>query len=74
MTLEQLEQMRGQMAKVTLARKRLLEVAALLDYSLEIKGNDPYLTTHDLAVYIRESVSKLDFALDQFESFIEEGK
>ena len=74
MPLEQLEQMREQMTKATLARKRLLEVAAWLDYSSEIKGNDPYLTTHDLAVYIRESVSKLDFGLDQFESFVKEGE
>ena len=74
MTLEQLEQMRKQLTKATMARKCLVEVAAWLDFSIEIKGCDPYLTTHDLAVYIRESVNKLDFALDQFESFMEEGK
>ena len=74
MALEQLEQMREQMSKATLARKRLLEVAAWLERSSEIKGSDPYLTAHDLAVYILESVNKLDFALDQFESFMKEGK
>ena len=74
MTLEQLEQMRKQLAKATMARKRLVEVAAWLDRSSEIKGSDPYLTPHDLAVYMRESVNKLDFTLDQFESFMTEGK
>ena len=74
MTLEQLEQMRKQLTKATMARKRLVEVAAWLDLNTEIKSCDPYLTSHDLAVYIRESVNKLDFALDQFESFMKEAK
>ena len=73
MMLEQLEQMRKQLTKAAMARKRLVEVAAWLDRSSEIKGSDPYLTPHDLAVYIRESVNKLDFALDQFESFMKDG-
>lgn len=73
MTLEQ-EIMRKRQTTVTLARKRLVEVAALLKGSPEIKGSDPYVTTQDLAMYLRWAVDKLDFALDQFESFMKEGK
>ena len=74
MTLEQAEKMRRQQTKVTLARKRLLEVAVLLDGCPEIKGSDPYVTTQDLAMYLCRAVDQLDFALDQFESFMKEGK
>ncbi len=74
MTLEQSEQMSERLTTATAARKRLVEVAAWLDRSSEIKGYDPYLTTHCLSLYIREAVEKLDFALDQFESFMKEGK
>ena len=73
MTLEQSEQMSERLTTATAARKRLVEVAAWLDGCPEIKGCDPYLTTHDLAVFIRGAVEKLDFALDQFESFMKEG-
>ena len=74
MKKEQAEAMREKLMVATLARKRLVEVAAWLDGCPEIKGCDPYLTTHDLAVYIRWAFEKLDFALDQFESFMKEGK
>ena len=74
MTLEQAEKMREKLMAATVARKRLVEVAAWLDGCPEIKGCDPYLTTHCLSTYIREAVEKLDFALDQFDSFIREGK
>ena len=74
MTQEQQEQMRNQLTRVTVARKRLVEVAAWLDRSSEIKGNDPFVAMHDLAVLIRKVVEKLDFALDQFESFMKGGK
>ncbi len=74
MTLEQSETMSENLMTATVARKRLVEVAAWLDLHPEIKGNDPYLTTHCLSAYIREAVEKLDFALDQFDSFIREGK
>ena len=74
MKKEQAEAMRKKLMVAALARKRLVEVAAWLDGSPEIKGYDPYLTTHDLAVYIRWALEKLDFALDQFESFMKEGR
>ena len=74
MTLEQAEKMSERLTTATAARKRLVEVAVWLDRSSEIKGYDPYLTTHCLSLYIREAVEKLDFALDQFESFMKEGK
>ena len=65
MTKEQAEAMRKKLMVATLARKRLVEVAAWLSGCPEIKGNDPYLTTENLSVYIGWSVAKLDFALDQ---------
>ena len=74
MTLEQSETMSENLMTAAIARKRLLEVATWLASHSEIKGNDPYLTTHCLSVYIREAVEKLDFALDQFDSFMREGK
>ena len=74
MTKEQAEAMRKKLMVATLARKRLVEVAAWLSGCPEIKGNDPYLTTENLSLYISWSVAKLDFALDQFESFMKEGK
>lgn len=70
MTLEQSETMSENLMTATVARKRLAEVAAWLDRHSEIKGNDPYLTTHCLSVFIREGVEKLDFALGQFDSFM----
>lgn len=72
MTQDQSETMRENLMTATVARKRLVEVAAWLDRHSEINGNDPYLTTHCLSVYIREAVEKLDFALDQFDSFMRE--
>ena len=74
MTLEQAEEMRKQLTTATVARKRLVEIAAWLDGRPEIKSCDPYLTTHSLSLYMRWAVEKLDFALDQFESFMKEGK
>ena len=59
MTKEQAEAMRKKLMVATPARKRLVEVAAWLDGCPEIKGCDPYLTTHDLAVYIRWGLKSL---------------
>jgi len=70
MTLEQSETMSENLMTATVARKRLVEVATWLNLHSEIKGNDPYLTTHCLSVYIWKAVKNLDFALDQFDSFM----
>lgn len=72
-TEKQLDLMRKQLTKATMARKRLLEVAkALEDANLVEKKT--YFGTPDVAAYIKESVNKLDFALDQLEIFMKEGK
>ncbi len=51
-------------------RKRLLETAFWMEHHTEIKSSDPFLTISDLAGYVKEAVQKLDFALDQFDMFM----
>lgn len=73
MTVEEMNECRQQKDKALLARKRLLEVAMALE-SANIVNKEAYFGTPDVANYIREAVRKLDFALDQFESFLKNGK
>ena len=75
MSEEQKKEMRDQLTKATVARKRLIEVAAWLAHHDEIKGSDPYCSPRLLAELLHKSLDQLDFALDQFESFMKgEGK
>lgn len=73
MSEEQKKEMRDQLTKATVARKRLVEVAAWLAHHDEIKGSDPYLSPRFLAALLNKSLDQLYFALDQFESFMEYG-
>ena len=54
----------------TVSRKRLMEIAYYLKQHTSIKGEDPFLTITDIAGLFTDAVQKLDFALDQLESFM----
>ena len=73
MSEDQKKEMRDQLTKATVARKRLVEVAAWLAHHDEIKGSDPYCSPRLLAELLNKSLEQLDFALDQFESFMKDG-
>lgn len=73
MSEEQLEQLRELMTKAVLARKRLMEVAKAL-HDADIVDKDTYFGTSCVAAFIYEAINKLDFALDQLEIFMKEGK
>jgi len=66
----QKENLTRQANTLTLFRKRLLEMAFWMEHHPEIKGTDPFLTIEALAGHIKEAAQKLDFALDQFEHFL----
>ena len=54
----------------TISRKRLMEIAYYFKQHPSIKGEDPYLTITYIAGLFTDAVQKLDFALDQLESFM----
>ena len=70
MTYTESIDMTRQGTTLTVLRKRLFETAFWLEQHPEIKSRDPFLTISALAGYVKEAAQKLDFALDQFDSFM----